>query len=131
MAYVAGFIARHSGESQPSARAEDEPVEALWTRLRSVGGLTIPTCAFFKKFLEMNREFYEHHARHADQLSREPGVIRRLAQALVKKHPRLPIKVVRRFTRTRTFIRMRSLNRKARKEAAEKREKRKRKSFTN
>ena len=129
MAYVAGFVARHSSLGQPSARSSEEPIEALWTRLRSIGGLTIPTAAFLGEFAEMDRQFCSHHAAHKDQLSREPGVIRRLSRALLRRHPRLSEKVVRRFARTRTFIRLRNINRKARAARAVKRARQKRASF--
>ena len=132
MAYVAGYVARNATSlGKPSSQTEDEPIEALWTRLRSIGGLTMPTAQFLQEFAAMNENFKDYHARHNDQLSREPGVIRRLVQALLKKHPRVPTKVVRRFARTRTFIRLRRTNRKRKEAAQQRREKRKRKSFAN
>ena len=130
MAYVAGFVARQSVLGQPSARTEEGPIEGLWTKLRSMGGLTIPTTEFLNKFIEMNRQFCAYHDQHTDHLSREPGAIRELLKALIRRHPSLPTKVVRRFVRTRTFIRLRTVNHK-RKEALRRREKRKRKSFAN
>ena len=130
MAYVAGYVARRTAHGQPSARSEteDEPLEVLWTRLRSMGGLNIPSAGFLDVFRDMEQVFRAYHEAHPDHLSRQPGVTRRLTRALLRRHPRLPVSVIRRFTRTRTFIRMGDLNRRRRQDALERREKRKRKS---
>ena len=131
-AYVAGYVARGSGLGQPSSRTdEDAVVETLWTRLRSVGGLTIPTEEFLREFRQTDKRFKAYHAGNQYGMSRQPGVIRRLIQALRRRHARLPANVVRRFVRVRTFIRLRRTNRRRKAPAQQKREQRKRKSFAN
>ncbi|KAF0297948.1 Transposable element P transposase [Amphibalanus amphitrite] len=132
MAHVAGYVARKQGPSlgAPSAFAEDLPVQALWTRLRSVGGLTIPTQEFPIKFRQMDAEFCTQHAMHPDGLSRQPGVIRDTIKMLRDKHPDLSGDVVRTFGRVRTFIRLRNVNGERRMESLAKREKRKKTGFT-
>ena len=113
MAHVAGFVARKRGPSlgTPSAFAEEDvPVEALWTRLKSVGGLTLPTHEFLNEFRQMDAEFCAHHAMEPDGLSRRPGVLRELIQILGEKHPNLSMEVIGTFVRVRTFIRLRHVN---------------------
>ena len=131
MAYVAGYVARKRGPSlgAPSAYAEEVPVEALWTRLRSVGGLTIPTQQFFDEFRQTEAEFCAHHAMEPDGLSRRPGVITELVGILTGRHPNLTRQVIQTFVRVRTFIRLRHVNAGRRMESLAKRTKRKQKHF--
>ena len=81
MAYVAGYVSRKrpaDGDTR-AASAEtsaNEPSEALWTRLKSEGGLTVPTADFMTVFKPMDSAFCVHHSLEPDGLSRKPSVIR-------------------------------------------------------
>ena len=116
MAYVAGYVARKrppddSPDDSPDAEVPEEPLETLWTRLRSHGGLTVPTAEFLATFRQMDAAFCIHHALHPDGLSRRPGVLRDFMDVLEAKFGALVTYRVRRtFARVRTFIRLRHVN---------------------
>lgn len=131
MAYLAGYMARKRDRSlgAPAPYAEEVPVQALWTRLRSVCALTIPTDACLELFRQLETVFCAYHARHPDGLSRERGVIRKMSTMLLDKHgddaqPERN-KFIRTFARVRSFIRLRHLNAARREESANKRKARK------
>ena len=129
LAHVAGYVARKRPRSlgSPSAHAEDVPVQALWTRLRSVGGMTVPTESFLELCRELETCFCAYHAMHPDGLSRERGVIRNVTRMMVEKHSRgvHSDKVMKTFVRVRTFIRLRTVNSTRRAETLAKRKVRK------
>ena len=127
MAYVAGYVGRSLGAPEPYA--EDVPVEALWTRLRSAHALNIPTATCLELFRKLDRTFCAHHAPHPDGLSRERGVISNMATLLLEKYGDTAQpernKFIRKFARVRSFIRLRHLNAARRTETANKRKARK------
>ncbi|KAF0306299.1 Transposable element P transposase [Amphibalanus amphitrite] len=129
LAHVAGYVARKRPRSlgAPSAHAEDVPVQALWTRLRSVGGMTVPTESFLELCRELETCFCAYHAMHPDGLSRERGVIRNATRMMVEKYSRsVPCdKILKVFVRVRTFIRLRTVNSTRRAETLAKRKVRK------
>ena len=131
MAYLAGYMARKRDRSlgAPAPYAEDVPVQALWTRLRSVCALTIPTAACLELFRQLETAFCAYHVHHPDGLSRERGVISNMATLLLSKHGDAAQsqrkKFIRTFARVRTFVRLRTLNAARRTESAHKRKVRK------
>ena len=130
MAYVCGFVARKDPSlGAPSSQTEDGPLEAVWVRVRSEGGLTIPTDDFYRKFLQMDEEFRLHHMLEPDQLSRKPRVVADFLAVLMRKFPTVPTAAMKTFARTRTFMRMKAVNcsRSATAESLAKRAARKRK----
>ena len=131
MAYLAGYMARKRDCSlgAPAPYAEHVPVQALWTRLRSVCALTILTTACLELFRRLETTFCAFHAYHPDCLSRERGIIARTTDELLKKHgnaanPELK-KFIKTSARVRTFIRLRHLNAARRAESVKKRKERK------
>ncbi|KAF0305454.1 hypothetical protein FJT64_022914 [Amphibalanus amphitrite] len=87
-----------------------EPEQALWTRLRSVGGMTVPTESFLELCRELETCFCAYHAMHPDELSRERGVIRNATRMMAEKYSRgvQCDKILKVFVRVRTFIRLRT-----------------------
>ena len=114
----------------PSAYADEAaPIETTWTRLISRGGLNIPTDRWMAQYRAMEGTFCRHHYMEPDGLSRRPDVIANLVELLCAQHPALDARVVRRFVRLRTFIRMGYINRTRRAEAKERRSVNKKKQF--
>ncbi|KAF0297803.1 Transposable element P transposase [Amphibalanus amphitrite] len=135
MAHAAGYVAAKCRKVDPnlgvpSAFAEEVPVETMWTRLISRGGLNVPTARWMSAFRQMEATFCRHHHMEPDRLSRRPGVIGSLTRLLCAEQPDFDPRVIRRFVRLRTFIRMACINRELRREAMEKREARKKKQFS-
>ncbi|KAF0305951.1 Transposable element P transposase [Amphibalanus amphitrite] len=118
--YVAGYVSRkrsaEDGAAAASSGAEqDEPMGALWTRLKSLGGLTVPTADFMDVFDQMDAAFSVHHCMEPDGLSRRPGVVRDFEAVLESKFRYATSPQVRRvFARVRTFIELQRLNTKHR-----------------
>ena len=130
MVYVCGFVAGRVGDRSvgaPSSQSEDGPLDALWVRLRSEGGLTIPTKDFYDVFLKMDDCFKIHHALEPDFLSRKPMVVANFLDVLNLKFPGVPAVAKKTFARARTFMRLRNVNGRMLAQSAEKREARKRK----
>ncbi|KAF0295054.1 hypothetical protein FJT64_007366 [Amphibalanus amphitrite] len=102
-------------------------VQALWTRLRSVGGMTVPTESFLELCRELETCFCAYHAMHPDELSRERGVIRNATRMMAEKYSRgvQCDKILKVFVRVRTFIRLRTVNSTRRAETLAKRKVRK------
>lgn len=134
MAYVAGYVSRKRPADGDAGAAsaetsEDEPLEALWTRLKSEGGLTVPTAHFMAVFRQMDSAFCVHHSLEPDGLSRGPSVIRDFEAVLEAKFGAVTSPRVRRtFARVRTFLRLQRVNlrRRAQAQSAACRESRKR-----
>lgn len=135
LAHAAGYVAAKvrrvdSSLAAPSALTDESaPVEALWTRLRSQGGLSVPTVEWLAQFRAMDAAFCRWHGHEDDGLSRSPHVIEDLVRQLAGQPGALDIRVVRRFVRLRTFIRLSCVNRLRRNETVAARELRKRKQF--
>lgn len=131
MAHVAGFVASKRPADRsvgaPSSADSPAPMEALWTRLISLGGLTVPTEDFYARFLQMETQFCMHHAGEPDNLSTRPGVIADFRRALVSKFPDLDLKICSTFARVRTFIQINHINARRKAASEEKRAAKKRK----
>ena len=118
MAHAAGYISAKCRRidptlGTPSAFAHETPLaETMWTRLLSQGGLSIPSAEWMAQFRALDSAFCIHHNLEPDCLSRSPRVVESLVQSLMERYPDLPdVRVVRRFVRLRTFLRLNSVNR--------------------
>ena len=130
MAFVCGYVAHKAGDrtmGAPSSQAEEVPLQALWLRLRSLGGLTIPTEAFLTEFRRMEECFSVHHALEPHQLSSKSGVIADFLKVLNSKFSTVPVAAQKAFARVRTITRLRTVNDARRQESLEKRAAKKRK----
>lgn len=136
IAHAAGYISAKCRRVDPtlgtpsSFADESAPLHTLWTRLRSCGGLSVPTNEWLDKFREMEAAFCTRHHFEPDSLSRKSGVVESMVAELRAKPGALDDRVIRRFVRLRTFIRISLLNRERRQEALSNREKRKRGQYS-
>ena len=114
--YVAGYVAfkvrrEHPELGTPTGQTDQEPtVCSRWIQTLSRGGLRQPSLVWFQTVQSLEREFRSYHG---TGLRKEPGVIKTLVMTLVNKYSSAPASAVKCFIKTRTFIRMRQLNKKA------------------
>ena len=78
----------------------------------------------------MEAAFCAHHAYEPGQLSRSRGVIATFKAMLPNKFPRVPEAIHGSFATTRTFIRLRKVNKHLQAEPLARRESRKRKAHS-
>ena len=122
MTHVAGYVAAKSAQVDPSlgtrtadVSAEAVPPDARWIQLISRGGLTVPSREWLGTFHQLEATFCALHlgkgmprrSKEPDHLSRQPGVVSGLVAILRDRWPRLDLKVLTRYARLRTMIRMR------------------------
>jgi len=110
---VAGFIADKLLEEYPglSLNWTDKCSQnSGWLRHVSRGGLTEPSTVWFKTFRLFDKHFENFHPTYND-IDRTPGVVRRLSKFLQENYPDVPEEAVELFAKTRTMIRISSINR--------------------
>ena len=111
--YVGGYIASKFLEKFPELgqkTAENSVFAksfAPWIAALSRGSLVVPSENFMSQIYEMEKIFQKIHR---DSISNETGIIKKFHQILVSTFPSLPSEVLKKFARTRTFIRIRFLN---------------------
>lgn len=81
---------------------------APWIMEISRGGLTIPSLEFVEQCHQFEKVFNEFHG---SDLDREPNVLQRLTEKLSRTFPEVPHDLLSLFGQTRTFIKIKSLNR--------------------
>src|SRR6218665_1585877 len=112
--YLAGYVAfklkrQHPDLGQVSSQISSAPVTCrMWLPCLSRGGLRIPSDDWFRAVEQLENDF---RAYHGSGLRKEKNVIASLVRELTTKFPTVPEAAMRCFIRTRTFIRMRYLNR--------------------
>ena len=123
--WVSPLASAFAGESQLA--------ETTWTRLRSQGGLSIPSPQWMAMFRRIEAAFCLHHFLEPDFISRRPRVVEELVEVLCQDAGLPDVRIVRRFIRLRTFIRVSHINRVNREEGQvdDYREGTKRKQFAN
>ena len=108
---------RRQDSGETSSQAEEIPLEALWLRIRRLGGLNTPTEAFSTEFRRTDEIFKEHHASEPDQLSRKFGVVSDVWNVLNSKLQTVPSAARKACVRVRPFIRLRAVNETRRQES--------------
>ena len=78
-----------------------------WIEILSRGGLTVPSDQFFSTILKLDKKFVNHHGSY---ISFEKNVMESLSTSLIMEFPDFDPDVINAFVKTRTFIRIRSLN---------------------
>src|SRR6218665_653648 len=112
--YLAGYVAfklkrQHPDLGQVYSQISSVPVTCrMWLSCLSRGGLRIPSDGWFRAVEQLENDF---RAQHGLGLRKEKNVIASLVRTLTTKFPTVPEAAIRCFIRTRTFIRMRYLNR--------------------
>lgn len=117
LAFIAGFVAyrmrvKHNDPSLGilTKNLLDEPIYSSWIKLLSAGGLTVPTPEWMETIREMEKVF---RLIHGDSFQKSPGVTKNLISKLEARFPEINKSAIRLFSRIRTFIRIRHLNRTA------------------
>jgi len=67
----------------------------------------VPSEEFMAKIYAMEKVFY---AMHGSEISSEKFIIKKLSRILVQQFPSVPEVVVKKYAKTRTFIRIKYLN---------------------
>jgi len=109
--YVAGFIAEKLLEKYPElARhySEYTPENSMWLRELTEGGLTEPSTLWFSYFCKFEEFFEVMHG--YGKVNRDPKVVQRLADFLNSKYPEIPERAVNLYAKTRTMIRIATIN---------------------
>jgi hypothetical protein len=135
LSYVAGFIAAKLRTEFPelgNKTCEVNPFQRTnypWLAALSRGGLTLPSVDFFNQVKQFEKVFQLYHG---SNISKESNVIKNFQKLLLQKFPALNPKIAIKYTRTRTFIRMKYLNHKLRSKssAVQRREAKKKTQFT-
>jgi len=100
---------------------------ALWIATLSRGGLTVPSEQFLRTVQTFELVFKEIHG---DGLNTQYKVMETNIQIISSRFPTVPVEVVKKYVRTRTFIRIKHLNLLLKAEKDLRRNKRKLKHFT-
>ena len=135
LSYVAGFIAAKLRNEFPELGEKTSEVSPFqetnypWLAALSRGGLTQPSTEFFNQIKEFENIFQLFHG---SNISKESNVIKNFQKVLLKKFPSLHPKIAMKYSRTRTFIRMKFLNHELRSKsrAVQRREAKKKSQFS-
>ena len=117
LAYIAGYLAFKFKHEHPElgSKTSDEPLfqpdNSPWITALSRGGLMKPSDDFLMTVQQFEIEFKKFHG---DGLNRCSNVTKRFAAVLESKFPRIPKDVIKKYSRVRTFIRLKDLNKNVR-----------------
>jgi hypothetical protein len=131
--YIAGFIAKKFRIKYPHLgtktidKADVEDFDSKWIIALSRGGLTLPSKEFLSKICLFEKIFKEIHG---NGLNTQHGVIETTIQYILKRFPEFPRDIIKKFVRTRTFIRIKELNCRIKNSTNKKRSANKFKHFT-
>jgi hypothetical protein len=133
--YVAGYLAHKLRVKYPElgSRTSEQyafaQATAPWISTLSRGGLTVPSVQFMENILAFEELFKEIHG---DGLNTQHKVMQTTIEYITLKFPSIPNEIIKKYVRTRTFIRIKFLNHqlKAEDEARKLRNLNKRKHFT-
>ncbi|GBM73070.1 Transposable element P transposase [Araneus ventricosus] len=111
--YIAGYIASRVRSKDSSlgyfSAEKTESESAPWIYALSKGGLTVPTEAWLKITEEMECLFVSIHGKSGYHSGK--NVTKQMIKILEEKYPDVNRKAIKIFSRLRTFIRIRYLNR--------------------
>ena len=111
--YVAGYVASFFLDKFPElGQKTSNSTTSLknsspWITALSRGGLIIPSEQFMAQVYRMESIF---KSIHANSISFEPKIIQKLHQVFLLEFPNLSSDVLKKYARTRTFIRIKFLN---------------------
>lgn len=114
--YIAGFIAKKFKEKYKNLQSTPNPQTSAsadsWVNTVSRGSLTVPSLDWLSLFLRFNSIFIQYHKSDTDNLdiNRSCGVMSHLEDIISKSYRDVPKEIIKYFVRTRTFIRIRSIN---------------------
>ena len=114
--YIAGYVAFKLRHPEPqlgtiSSRVlpDSEPCSS-WIQTLTCGGLRQPTHSWFETVQLLESEFRKFHG---SGLRKDSGIIRKLTATLSQTISDAPKLAIACFVKTRTFIRLRQINRKS------------------
>jgi hypothetical protein len=111
--YVAGFLAFKFRNTYPDLGSKTcehyvfEKKECPWIFDLSRGGLTAPSPEFVDKILQFEKIF---SSLHGSGISKEAKVVQKTIEKISEAFPHFPVDIIKKYSRTRTFIRMKFLN---------------------
>jgi len=88
--------------------SEFTPNNGLWVRMLSEGGMTEPSAFWLSHFRKFEKYFEAFHP--YGKFNREPGVVKRLSEILSNIYTDIPEKAIKLYSKTRTMIRIASIN---------------------
>lgn len=120
--YISGYLAKKSNDQHKDKRhgkkkRDFDPgdlevfQESEWLGYRDFGGLTYPKKTVVRDVGQMNLEFLDFHKDSIDGLSRERGIITGLIDRLQAKFAEYDRQFLKRFSWSRTTIRIKHLQR--------------------
>jgi len=110
---VAGYVASKFLKKFPqlgqktSDSSVFEKTLSPWIDALSKGGLVVPSEDFLCKVYQMEQIF---RAVHGTNILGECNIIKKLSNLYIRELPSLPEEVLKKFAKTRTFIRLKYLN---------------------
>ena len=134
--YIAGYLAHKFrikypdlGTRTDAAASFKNHSESKWITALSRGGLMLPSHEFLSKMIQFEKIFKEVHG---NGLNTQYKVMQTTIEHILQSFPDFPLEIIKKYVRTRTFIRIKELNNKIRKtkEANRKRNVKKVKHFT-
>ena len=111
--YVAGYVAHSFLKERPDLGQKTTDISAFtphtspWISALSRGGLVVPSEEFLAQIYKMEKMFISIHK---DKVSLQQDVIKNFYKLLLSEFPDLPSALLKKYARTRTFIRIRHLN---------------------
>ena len=84
-----------------------ERTTSPWINALSKGGLVVPSEDFVSKVYHLEKIF---QSVHGSEVLSECNVIKKLANLYIRAVPSVPSEVLKKFAKTRTFIRLKYLN---------------------
>ena len=113
LAYIAGYLAFKFKHQYPdlgiktSEECNLQQVNSHWITALSRGGLMKPSDSFLQTVRLFEAEFLKFHG---EEINRSLSVVTKFAENLESKFPDVPADVIKKFSRLRTFVRLKDLN---------------------
>ena len=117
--YVGGFIAHKILMKYPHVGTQTRDINpqtsnqkvSTWIGAKSTGGLIQPTDKFINELKQMEENFLDFHNKHRNPpLDTERYVMKRLTKEISDFMHNYPTEIIKKFVVTRTFIRIKYLN---------------------
>jgi uncharacterized protein YukE len=116
LAYVAGYVAYKVRKVDPSLgkmsrdTAKEDLSNETWIKSLSHGKLTVPSEEWKSVITKFENVFLEYHG-EGTAFSKKPNVIKNLKLILSERFPTVCPQAIHVYSRIRTFIRLRAINR--------------------
>jgi len=121
--YVAGYVAHRFVKERPDLCQKTADLSAFsraslsWISSVSRGGLVVPSDSFMRDIFKMEKIFQFVNKKG---VSLESNVVKTFQSCLINLFPHLPEELLKKYARTRIFLRIRTLNANVKEAEAEK-----------